>query len=211
MRLANKPDLVQAPAKKAAQPPVYRATLLPAYALDADAFLEPQNQKRIVRALADVLEREAPIRESLLIRRVTQSFGIARAGSRIQRYLMQLLSAAKLQTTTQNGERFYWTPKQDPDHYETYRVAGEGDDKRDARDLPQQEIANAAAAVLQNQIGLPEEDLVRETARLLGYTRLGTSVRPPWKPASPMASKKETFASPVPGIIHWQIDKNLPA
>ena len=199
MRLANKPDLVQAPAKKAAQPPVYRATLLPAYALDADAFLEPQNQKRIVRALADVLEREAPIRESLLIRRVTQSFGIARAGSRIQRYLMQLLSAAKLQTTTQNGERFYWTPKQDPDHYETYRVAGEGDDKRDARDLPQQEIANAAAAVLQNQIGLPEEDLVRETARLLGYTRLGTSVRPAMETGIAYGEQKGILCQSRPG------------
>ena len=109
VRLANKPDLVQAPAKKAAQPPVYRATLLPAYFLDADAFLEPQNQKRIIRALNEVLDQEAPIRESLLIRRVTQSFGIARAGSRIQRYLIQLLSAAKPRTTTQNGERFYWT------------------------------------------------------------------------------------------------------
>lgn len=199
VRLANKPDLVQAPAKKAAQPPVYRATQLPVYALDADAFLEPQNQKRIIRALADVLEREAPIRESLLIRRVTQSFGIARAGSRIQRYLMQLLSAAKLQTTTQNGERFYWTPKQDPDHYETYRVAGEGDDKRDARDLPQQEIANAAAAVLQNQIGLPEEDLVRETARLLGYTRLGTSVRPAMETGIAYGEQKGILCQSRPG------------
>lgn len=199
VRLANKPDLVQAPAKKAAQPPVYRATLLPAYALDADAFLEPQNQKRIIRALADVLEREAPIREGLLIRRVTQSFGIARAGSRIQKYLVQMLSAAKLQTTTQNGERFYWTPKQNPDRYEIYRVAGEGDNKRDARDLPQQEIANAAVAVLQNQIGLPEEDLVRETARLLGYTRLGTSVKPAMEAGIAYGEQKGIFCQSRPG------------
>lgn len=199
VRLANKPDLVQAPAKKAAQPPVYRATLLPAYFLDADAFLEPQNQKRIIRALNEVLDQEAPIRESLLIRRVTQSFGIARAGSRIQRYLIQLLSAAKPRTTTQNGERFYWTSKQNPDHYEIYRVAGEGDDKRDARDLPQQEIANAAAAVLQNQIGLPEEDLVREMARLLGYTRLGTSVRPAMEAGIDCGEKTGILCQSRPG------------
>lgn len=199
VRLANKPDLVETPAKKAAQTPVYHAARLAVYPLDADAFLEPQNQKRILRALADILAREAPIRESLLIRRVTQSFGIARAGSRIQRYLTQLLSTAKLQTTAQNGERFYWTPRQNPDHYDIYRAAGEGDDKRDARDLPHQEIANAAAAVLQNQIGLPEEDLVRETARLLGYTRLGTSVRPAMEAGIAYGEQKGILCQSRPG------------
>ena len=89
--------------------------------------------------------------------------------------------------------------KQNPDHYEIYRVAGEGDDKRDARDLPQQEIANAAAAVLQNQIGLPEEDLVRETVRLLGYTRLGTSVRPAMEAGIDCGEKTGILCQSRPG------------
>ena len=176
--LAGQPDLLPVAHEPAVQPPVYRAAHLPVYELDAQAILEPQNRQRVLQALADTLAQEAPIRESLLVRRVAQSFGIARAGARIQRLLAQLLVTAKLPVTVQQGERFYWNPKQDPDHYDLYRVAGEGDDKRDARDLPEQEVANAAAAVLRSQVGLPEEDLIRETARLLGYTRLGTSVRP---------------------------------
>ena len=178
VKLAAPPDLVATPKDESQQPAVYHAARLPVFPLDADSFLEPSNQKRIQQALTDTLAQEAPIREALLIRRVTQSFGITRAGSRIQRYLVQLLSAFDVSITLQQGERFYWTSRQDPEQYTEYRVAGDDEDKRDARDLPEQEIANAAAAVLHSQVGLPKEDLVRETARLLGYTRLGTSVRP---------------------------------
>ena len=199
VRLAAQPDLVAAPEKESPQPPVYHAARLPLYAMDADAFLDPSNRKRVLEAIATTLAQEAPIRETLLIRRVAQSFGITRAGSRIQRYLVQLLSTATLPTTLQQGERFYWPPKQDPDQYREYRVAGEEDDKRDARDLPEQEITNAAAAVLHSQVGLPEEDLIRETARLLGYTRLGTSVRPAMEAGIAYGERKERLCQSRPG------------
>ena len=199
VRLAAQPDLVAASEKESPQPPVYHAARLPLYAMDADAFLDPSNRKRVLEAIATTLAQEAPIRETLLIRRVAQSFGITRAGSRIQRYLVQLLSTATLPTTLQQGERFYWPPQQDPDQYREYRVAGEEDDKRDARDLPEQEVANAAAAVLHSQVGLPEEDLIRETARLLGYTRLGTSVRPAMEAGIAYGERKGRLCQSRPG------------
>lgn len=167
--------------------------------MDADAFLDPRNRKRVLKTLADTLAQEAPIRETLLIRRVAQSFGILRASARIRSYLVQLLSDFSLSTTLQQGERFYWTSTQDPDHYEEYRVAGEDDDKRDSRDLPEQEVANAAAAVLHSQVGLPEEDLLRETARLLGYSRLGTSVRPAMEAGIAYGERKGRLCQSRPG------------
>jgi hypothetical protein len=48
--------------------------------------------------------------------------------------------------------------------------------KRDADDLPSHEIANGIKAILQNQISLTKDDLIRETAKLFGYARLGTNV-----------------------------------
>lgn len=177
-RLAGKPDIVTAPARKTPAPPVYRVTKLPARSLDAEAFADPKNAPRLLSALTKVVEREAPIREGLLIRRVTQSFGVARAGSRIQRQLTGMLDAMGLTVTAQDGERFYWAAGQDPAAYPLFRVAGEGEERREVQDLPVQEIANAAAAVLRRQVGLPADDLIRETGRLLGYARLGSAARP---------------------------------
>ena len=114
-------------------------------------------------------------------------------------YLLRLLSTASLPTTLQQGERFYWPPKQDPDQYQEYRIAGEGNDKRDARDLPEQEVANAAAAVLHSQVGLPEEDLIRETARLLGYTRLGAYVHTAMRSGIAYGERKGRLRQSRPG------------
>ena len=178
-KISAKPDIVPTvPDNIYDDAPVYQAAQLPVYPVDASLFAEPQYRPRVLTAINKVLEQEAPIRESLLIRRVSQAFGFSRAGSRIQTYLVSLLSAMRLPVTEQNGERFYWNVSQDPNSYSLYRVAGTGESKRDIRDLPCQEIANAAAAVLRNQVGLPADDLIRETARLLGYARIGTSVRP---------------------------------
>ena len=47
---------------------------------------------------------------------------------------------------------------------------------RKAEEIPPQEIANAAEWILQRQISLPKEDLVRETARLFGIQRMGNKV-----------------------------------
>ncbi|NQU43717.1 hypothetical protein HQ520_10555, partial [bacterium] len=43
------------------------------------------------------------------------------------------------------------------------------------RDAPE-EIANAAHHVLTQHISMPQEDLIRETARLFGYQRTGQRV-----------------------------------
>lgn len=193
------PDLTETPQKEPPPPAVYHAARPSAWALDTSNFLDPCNQKYILQVLDEILTQEAPIRETLLIRRIAQSFGFSRAGSRIQAYLARVISRARLSFTLQRGERFYWTREQDPDHYTEYRVAGTGMDKRDAADLPLQEIANAAAAILRSQIGLPREDLMRETAHLLGYTRLGTLVYNAMDAGIVYGEQKEIFCESRPG------------
>jgi hypothetical protein len=50
--------------------------------------------------------------------------------------------------------------------------------RREATDIPPEEIANAAQHLLGQHISLPLDDLVRETARLFGYQRTGQRVEP---------------------------------
>ena len=61
--------------------------------------------------------------------------------------------------------------------YKTFRISGTDErSRRGPADLPPEEIANAALYILGQQIALPLEDLVRETARVFGFLRTGQNV-----------------------------------
>lgn len=114
--------------------------------------------------------------EALLIRRVVQSFGISRTGSRLQNRMTQILSGMELNCTKEDGQIVFWRANQMPEHYIEFRASGTGTAKREARDVPVQEASNAICRVLDEQISLLEEDLIREAAKLMGYTRSGSVV-----------------------------------
>lgn len=139
----------------------------------SDEFFDYRHKYKIVNQINKVLEIEAPISHSLLSRRVLNAWGITRLGNRLNDYLTSFYSVLNLKKTQQNGTVFYWQKEQEPDDYGIYRVLGDDDQKRNAEDLPKEEICCAIKEVLLNQISLPEDDLIRETAKAFGYSRLG--------------------------------------
>jgi hypothetical protein len=152
-----------------------------------------------------VVAKEAPIAKSLLLRRVVQSYGITRAGSRITAYLEKMIEEMKLQSHRQEDMIFYWAPGQDPESYFTYRPAPSEEDRRDAKEIPVQEAAGAVCQVLEDQISLNQDDLIRESAKLLGYTRLGTAVTYLFSNAIRYAQWKNKITQGTNG--NWTITK----
>lgn len=156
----------------------YSGAKLKASVITPDDFMLPRYTAGIRSKITAVIEKEAPISESLLTRKVVQSYGITRSGSRIQSRMEELYRSMGLRCTVQDGQRIFWKQEQNPDGYYQFRASGEGDNKREAKDVPMQEAVNAVRYVLNEQISLPQEELIREAARLMGYTRLGTVVGP---------------------------------
>ena len=114
--------------------------------------------------------------EALLIRRVVQSFGIARTGSRIQSRMTQILSSMGLNCTKEDGQLVFWKAGQKSERYAEFRASGAEAARREAREVPVREASNAICRVLDDQVSLLEEDLIREAAKLMGYNRLGSVV-----------------------------------
>lgn len=170
----------QAPAVKqeqsAAPPPqeVYRPVVLQVTPMSAEQLMLRQIDELQKRMMA-VLSAEAPITENLLYRRVLDSYAVARAGSRITNRLRLALSGIGMPCVTECGNRVYYPQK--PQDDASYRVSTNEANRRDAKDLPLREIANAEMAVLRQQFGLPKDDLLRETAKLLGYARVGANLQ----------------------------------
>ncbi|WP_078349696.1 DUF3320 domain-containing protein [Mucilaginibacter pedocola] len=155
----------------------YEVTLLDAVQTNSgEDILLPQNRARIKAQLFNVLQTEAPISKNLLSKRVLSAWGISRMGARISTHFDSIISQMALQSTGNGQNTFYWGNGQNPDSYSQYRVPLNDAQKRDADDLPPQEIANAVRQILINQISLAQPDLVREAAKVFGYARIGTNV-----------------------------------
>lgn len=190
----------------AADVQVYSPAILPRVSLSPDEFLMLFNTARIQDRIKKVLMREAPISEELLTKRVLKSFGIARAGSRIQAHMNGIYRSLQLRSTLQDERRFFWSPGQDPAQYRMFRTSGEGAAKRDPIDVPVQEAVNALYRALDEQVSLPHDDLIRESAKLMGYTRSGPIVVTLFEAAINYAKRKHAIVKSANG--NWVLVTN---
>ncbi|NEM97191.1 DUF3320 domain-containing protein [Pontibacter burrus] len=142
----------------------------------SDDFLQPWNRDKIAQQIMQVLTTESPISQNLLCKRVLAAWGISRNGSRVNAHLESLFSELPINKTQLGKSVILWTEEQSPESYASFRVSVQETQKREADDLPPEEIANGIREILINQISLPKSDLIRETSKLFGYARLGTNV-----------------------------------
>lgn len=155
----------------------YVVCQLPPMGLAPDEFYLADSTTAIENQIAQVVNVEGPISLGLLCRRVVAAWGMSRVGGRIETQVRAACRRLRLRSTRVGSVVFYWPQGTDPDEYAVCRVpGGNRDSRRGPEDLPPEEMAAGALEVLQTQVGLPEEDLVREVARLFGYQRMGSTV-----------------------------------
>ena len=145
---------------------------LPFSRYPSEGFLYYDYKAFILDQLSNVIQFETPISRSLLCKRVLNSWGISRLGSRIDAYFDELLREVDCLQTTEGGVHCFWMNEEQMNAYIQFRPVSE----RNAVDLPPREIANGIKHVLESQIGLPIKDLIRVTAQLFGFSRTGNNV-----------------------------------
>ncbi|HUZ61428.1 MAG TPA: DUF3320 domain-containing protein [Hanamia sp.] len=142
----------------------------------SEEFLYPSNRWKVTDQIKKVLEVESPVSRNLLCKRVLSAWGISRNGARLNSYLESLFSGMDIRKTVYGNNIFFWKPEQHPSAYTIYRYTESDNDKRNADDIPPEEIANAVKQVLKDQVSLSKDDLIRETAKLLGFSKVGNNV-----------------------------------
>lgn len=141
-----------------------------------ESFYESTSINKIQNCIREVIKNEAPISRKLLGKRVLAVWGITRSGSRVDSILEEILKGMSLKTSKSNGTIFYWREDQDPKAYFNYRVAEKDDDKRSMDDVCSEEIANGIKVIMDNQVSISQEDLIKETAKMFGFTRMGNII-----------------------------------
>jgi hypothetical protein len=71
---------------------------------------------------------------------------------------------------------YLWKDGQYPLVDNFYRISKNENEKRDADDLPPEEIVNVISKILREQVSLSRADLVREAAKIFGFSKVGTNV-----------------------------------
>lgn len=140
--------------------------------MSADDFYLAKNARKIRSRLQETINCESPIAPGLAYRRVLRSFGQNRLTPRLRQYLWQLLGQCEV-LQVHHGERtFLWRIDQNPQHEMSWRTAVSDEERRQADELPPEEIAALAKELLRQQVGLPRADLARLCARNLGFSQL---------------------------------------
>ena len=154
----------------------FYAPVLFTAAAPTETFYAPQTAQHIVSVANTLITQEGPIARAVLLRKVLNAWGITRTGSRVEAIVDDALAQLRPKQTGSGDGIFYWAAGQNPEEYTQFRVPKEGDDKRSMDEIAPEEIANAIRAVLKVQISLPRADLVREVAKVFGFTRIGSVI-----------------------------------
>ena len=149
----------------------YEFTELEQRSLPVERVINEEYDDLIMDYIEAVIEKEAPIREELLCKRVLRAVNIARMGVRVAEYMEYAIDCVSPRYTT-DDHRTFWSEDQDPDEYRIIRQSNE----RDASHIPYEEAKNAAIHILDQQGSQPKDSLIREMAKLFGYSRVGDNV-----------------------------------
>lgn len=151
---------------------LYSATALPRQGTPEQFYRA--DERTFEELFVQLAEREAPIHWNAAVRRIAACWGIQRVTPAVERHLERILSQLVARQIVQFRDDFIWSPHS----LELYaRVPSAGQEPRAIEEISVEEISQAALLNLQNALSLTEDDLVNQTAHLLGYTRATERVR----------------------------------
>ena len=139
-----------------------------------DFYLE-KNEKAALDCMRDILLAEAPIERGLFMKRVFAAWGIARSTQKAEVRFASLMSKLDKQITADSENAFLWGEGMDTSCMSYYRTPT-AEVARSIEEIASQEIICAMLEVLDEQLGLDESDLIRETAKKLGFPRITAAI-----------------------------------
>lgn len=123
----------------------------------------------LAKDVVAIVQTEGPLHADLLYYRMAKLYGIERAGGEVRRVVDRALREATRTGEVVRHGRFYW-----PAGLE--RVAPRLAGPRTVDQIAPEELHDTVLLVLTAQGPLSQDDLVRATARALGFQRTGSSL-----------------------------------
>ena len=147
---------------------------VPPGTISADLFYEPSYDAVLQPMVEWVVQREGPVLDAVLARRIARVHGFQRTGSRIQDRVGQI-ARRHFKTTEEAGGTFYWPREMEPCSELAFRWPTNDDSTRGVEEICEAELLSLARLVLQR--GHSGQEALIAMARELGLQRLREASR----------------------------------
>lgn len=137
--------------------------------VDPGRFFDNDYKDALMDMVSHVIEREGPILDALLARRIARVHGWLRTGARIRERVWQL-AGLRYRTTEEEVGSFYWPQHLDPSTEPPFRAPADEDSIRSADEISLPELISLARQ-LRTQ-GVQGEAVYHAMARKLGLQQL---------------------------------------
>ncbi|MGI8915091.1 MAG: DUF3320 domain-containing protein [Chloroflexota bacterium] len=173
--LLTLPVLEQASRRAVAHLKPYTEARLLAQA-HSDRFYEPSSAASVIpQLIVRSVQAEGPVHISRVMELIARAYGFQRTGERVADQINRSIDTAVRQKKAVRRGEFLWPPSLSATEAPV-RTSGPGGRPRAVDYIALEELANALLLTLDECFSLPEETLVIQTARLLGYDRTGVLV-----------------------------------
>lgn len=136
---------------------------------------DPQARADLRRMVAEVVQAEGPVTEEVVLRRVREAWGVARAGSRIRDAFADVVDGLVSRNTIYRVDERFLSPT-------TELITGarvpfnDEDARRSVDEVPAAELDFAVERTLADALRVSEEELTRQVAWLFGWNRRGPEI-----------------------------------
>ena len=139
-------------------------------------FHEPANRQAQVEILKRLLDGEAPVHVDYATRRLAEAWGLRRSGHRVATAARQAIQMTIRRGDAELRGAFIWLPGQSLSKVRV-PVPGDPRTRREIEWIPPEEIDMAIRRLRDASLGAKDEALTLQTARVLGFDRVGSSIR----------------------------------
>ncbi|MFV0150824.1 DUF3320 domain-containing protein [Empedobacter falsenii] len=154
--------------------PYQSAVVKPIDFANSESIYYMENRPVILNQMKEIITVEAPISKSLLFKKILKLWNTSRAGSKLNNYLSDIVVSIPEVVITEGHQDFYWVSTQQPQELETYR--DNTIEKRTIVDIAPEEIAIAIQEIMDANISLNKEDLIKLTAKAFGFLKVGNQI-----------------------------------
>ncbi len=151
--------------------PYISAEVFPTKDANSESIYFPENRSLLKNQITKIIETEAPISQNMLLKKILKLWNTSRAGTKLSIYLDEILNSIPNVTTTETYQKFYWTEVIKPKNLSNYR--DNSVEKRAIDDIAVEEISIAMMEIMQSNLSINKDELIRVTAKQFGFLKVG--------------------------------------
>lgn len=152
----------------------------------------PLGREEAWRLLAQLVQEEGPVHVDHALRRLARVYSVKRVTRRFKAYFRWMLSECVTRGEIRQRREFLW-PTEQSQLSVRIPVAGVPESRRAIHHIAPEEIQAAMCLVAKHAVGIGVDSLLLETARVLGFKRMGRRIRNTLSKAHQRLEKKGTL------------------